>query len=113
MDGSHGESAELKPNWKLWLEIEGEYVFGPGAYAILKSIQEEGSITRGAKALAMSYRYCWGLMKRIEVQTGKKPLETFKGGSEGGGGARLTDFGLELMKRYTEIQSRFEEIAER
>jgi molybdate transport repressor ModE-like protein len=103
--------SRLKPSWKLWLEYDGEYVFGPGAYAILKSIQENGTITAGAKALGMSYRYAWGVVKKIEQTLGVKLLETFKGGTEGGGGARITDFGIKLMGLFASVQESFEHVS--
>jgi molybdate transport repressor ModE-like protein len=103
--------SKLKPSWKLWLEYNGDYVFGPGAYAILKNIQEKGTITEGAKALGMSYRYAWGVVKKIEQTLGVKLLETFKGGTEGGGGARITDFGLKLMDMFASVQESFEHVS--
>lgn len=103
---------KLKHNWKLWLEYDDEYVFGPGAYAILSKIKDEGTITKGAKALGMSYRYAWGVVRKIEKTLGVKILETFKGGTEGGGGARITDFGLKLMDLFARVQTRFEEASE-
>lgn len=103
--------SRLKPSWKLWLEFDGEYVFGPGAYAILKNIQEKGTITAGAKALGMSYRYAWGVVRKIEQTLGVKLLETFKGGTEGGGGARITDFGTKLMDLFASVQESFEQVS--
>ncbi|MFX0053849.1 MAG: winged helix-turn-helix domain-containing protein [Promethearchaeota archaeon] len=103
--------SRLKPSWKLWLEYDGEYVFGPGAYAILKSIQDKGTITAGAKALGMSYRYAWGVVRKIEQTLGVKLLETFKGGTEGGGGARITDFGSKLMDLFASVQESFEQVS--
>ena len=41
MSAEEDAFSRLKPSWKLWLEFDGEYVFGPGAYAILKHIQEK------------------------------------------------------------------------
>ncbi len=105
--------SKLKPNWKLWLEYDGKYVFGPGAFAILGSIREKGTITDGAKALGMSYRYAWGVVRKIEQETGIKLLETFKGGTEGGGGARITEFGRRLMNLYASVQEGFEKASHR
>ncbi len=103
--------SRLKPSWKLWLEYDGEYVFGPGAYAILKNIREKGTITEGAKALGMSYRYAWGVVRKIEQALGVKLIDTFKGGTEGGGGARITDFGLKLMDLFASVQESFEQVS--
>lgn len=100
-------AVNLIPDYKLWFERDGQYIFGPGAYAILKSIHEEGTITQGAMKLKMSYRYAWGVIKKIEKKLGIPLVETFKGGTEGGGGARITEQGLKLMEMYAEINSAF------
>jgi molybdate transport system regulatory protein len=102
----------LTPNWKLWFEFKDEYVFGFGAYKILKSIQREGTITKGAESLGMSYRYCWGLIKKIEKKLDTKLLETYKGGTVGGGGARVTEEGLTLMEMFENLSEAFTTIAE-
>ncbi|MFW9787050.1 MAG: winged helix-turn-helix domain-containing protein [Candidatus Thorarchaeota archaeon] len=101
---------KLVPDYKLWFESNGEYIFGPGAYAILKSVHEEGTITQGAKKLKMSYRYAWGVIKKIEKKLGVILVETFKGGTEGGGGARVTDDGLKLMEMYARINDAFDKV---
>ncbi|MGY5853212.1 MAG: LysR family transcriptional regulator [Candidatus Thorarchaeota archaeon] len=103
----------LEANWKLWLEADGKYVFGPGAFAILKSIRDTGTITEGAKTLGMSYRYAWGVIKKIEKQLGIKLLETYKGGTVGGGGATVTEAGLRLIVMYDKICIAFEQISKK
>ena len=107
MTPKKSKEIDLTPNYKLWLEHKGEYIFGPGAFAILKSIHKTGSITKGAEALGMSYRYAWGVIRKIERKLGVKLVETFKGGSTGGGGAKITDSGLEIMETYDRINNAF------
>ena len=102
----------LLPDYKLWFERDGEYIFGSGAYAILKSVYEEGTITQGAKKLRMSYRYAWGVIKKIEKKLGITLVETFKGGTNGGGGARVTESGLKLMELYSSINNAFHDVLE-
>ena len=107
MDKTGADFPKLKPNYKLWLEYQGEYVFGPGAYAILRSVIETGTISQGAKELGMSYRYAWGVITKIEKKLGTKLLDRYKGGTEGGGGAKVTEFGLHLMSLYKGIDETF------
>ncbi len=113
MSGADDLLSSLRPNWKLWLEHDGQYVFGPGAYAILKSVMETGSIRAGADALGMSYRYAWGVIKRIERKTGLRLLETRRGGRAGGGGAEVTEAGLQLVRFYSQLHQAFERAASR
>jgi molybdate transport repressor ModE-like protein len=106
------ELPKLQPNYKLWLEHNGEYVFGPGAYAILKSIDETGTITEGAKKLGMSYRYAWGVIRKIEEKLGVKLLHSYKGGTVGGGGADVTEFGKSLMQLFSKVDQEFSSAVE-
>ncbi len=106
----------LKPNWKVWLELEGQYVFGAGAYAILRAVQERGTIAEGAASLGMSYRYAWGLIREIEKRLGVKLVKTQRGGSSiiggvGGGSTVVTDVGLRLMQMYSELDKAIQQIA--
>lgn len=111
MSGEKKIKGHFTANWKLWLEVNGEYVFGPGAYAILKSIKESGSIAKGARSLNMSYRYAWGVIHEIESKIGAKLLITKRGGSHGGGGAEVTPIANHLMELYSYLNSEFKRIA--
>jgi molybdate transport system regulatory protein len=105
-----GKNKDLKPNYKLWFERDGEYIFGPGACAILKAVHEEGTITKGAQVLGMSYRYAWGVIKKIEKKLGIRLVETYKGGTVGGGGARVTEDGLRLVETFSKLNDEFNEV---
>jgi molybdate transport system regulatory protein len=108
---SHKETEyDLTANYRLWFETDGEYVFGPGACAILIAVHKEGTLTKGAARLGMSYRYAWGVIRKIERKLGTKLVETYKGGKVGGGGARVTEQGLKFIKAYTELHDAFEAI---
>ncbi len=106
------KTQNLRPNYKLWFERDGEYIFGPGACAILQAVHEEGTITKGALKLGMSYRYAWGVIKKIEKKLGIQLVETYKGGTVGGGGAKVTEYGLQLIKTFSKLNSEFEEVLE-
>jgi molybdate transport system regulatory protein len=109
MTKEDGAFAKLKPNYKLWLEFEGEYVFGPGAYAIMNHVLQKGTLTGVTESTGMSYRYAWGVIRKIELTLDVKILETFKGGPSGGGGAKITEFGLKLMQMFAQVRDGFEQ----
>jgi len=96
----------------MWLEIDGKPVFGPGAYMILKAVQETGTITEGAKKLGMSYRYAWGVIRKIEKRIDATLLETHKGGTIGGGGATVTPLGLRFMQLFARAEEEFGDVAQ-
>ncbi|MEG6616598.1 LysR family transcriptional regulator [Peptococcaceae bacterium 1198_IL3148] len=88
----------LKVGYKVWLEWD-HTVFGDGLYHLLKLINETGSISGAARQMNMSYRAAWGKIKKAEKHWDIKFVKT-KIGGEQGGGAKLTDPALELIKRY-------------
>jgi len=94
-----------KPAAKVWLEYKEEPILGYGGAKILGAIREEGSISRAAKKLGMSYKYVWDYLSRIERSVGEPVVETFRGGRSGGGGAKLTPFGEYLLKEYTRVEN--------
>ncbi|MCS7115157.1 MAG: LysR family transcriptional regulator [Nitrososphaerota archaeon] len=89
---------------KVWLEFHGKPLIGKGGAEILERIDAERSISKTAKKLGMSYRYVWSYLKRIEKTLGEPIIETHRGGRAGGGGAKLTRLGKELLKEYKRIE---------
>jgi len=95
----------LKPAFKVWLENEGgSYVFGEGPFTLLQKVQEMGTLSDAAKALGMSYRHAWGLIKQVEALVGEPLLETRKGGKVGGGGARLTGAAKDFLEEFSRVK---------
>jgi hypothetical protein len=47
-------SSPLIPRAKIWIEADGEYVFGHGLSEILKAIQQAGSIKGGGVTARLS-----------------------------------------------------------
>lgn len=100
----------LKPHYKFWLETEGGYLLGQGAFDLLQAIQASGSLSAAVKTLQMSYRYAWGIIKQIEKNIGEPVLNTYKGGKAGGGGSDLTPMGRELLATYSKFKEIFDEL---
>ena len=71
---------------------------------LLDAVVETGSISSAGRALGMSYRRAWMLIDDLNSSFRRKVVSTTLGGKEGGG-ARLTPFGKELVKRYRAIES--------
>lgn len=89
----------MEVRYKIWLEENGDQVFGEGLFLLLARTQQTGSLHRAALDMNMSYRYAWGKIKKAEKRLGRKLLTTQTGG-EGGGGARLTPLAEDLVNRY-------------
>ncbi|MFO7153005.1 MAG: LysR family transcriptional regulator [Bacillota bacterium] len=98
----------MEVKFKVWIEHEGELVFGEGIYRLLQLVERYGSINRAAQALSMSYRQAWGKIKTVEKRLGIELLERHKGGKYGGG-AVLTEEAREIMKRYGGLIEKIDE----
>ena len=95
---------------KVWLEYKGEPLLGKGGAEILETIKEVESISKAAKKAGMSYRYVWNYLAKMEKRLGEPVVKTFKGGSKGGGGAVLTEFGENLLNEYTRAKCYMNEV---
>lgn len=92
------------PAFKIWLETDDGYVFGPGIFSLLTVIKEKGTLKEAAKTLDMSYRYAWGLLRKAEETLGEPLVVAHKGGSHGGGGAELTKTAFQFIEDFTRLK---------
>jgi len=76
---------------------------GPGKIRLLELVGETGSISAAGRALEMSYRRAWLLIDSLN-RLFRKPLVTTKLGGKSGGGAALTPFGREVVRRYRALE---------
>jgi molybdate transport system regulatory protein len=93
----------MKVKSKVWLEKDGELVFGTGKSLILEAILKTGSINKAAKKMKMSYRHAWSYVRSVEKRLGKSLLIKTKGGKTGGG-AILTNYALDLLKKFEKLE---------
>ncbi|MGE5187795.1 MAG: TOBE domain-containing protein [Betaproteobacteria bacterium] len=89
-----------KLSCKAWLECNGKPLIGKGGAEILSAIDKEHSISKAAEKLDMSYRYVWNYIQEVQQALEEPVVETFKGGKDGGGGAKLTELGKSLVEEY-------------
>jgi molybdate transport system regulatory protein len=79
-------------------------VLGPGKVRLMELISEHGSITAAAKAMGMSYRRAWLLAEDLN-EVFRQPLIAKQTGGRGGGGARLTRLGRDIVGHYRAIEA--------
>jgi len=90
-------------NPKLRILLGAEIAIGPGKADLLDAVARTGSISAAAREMGMSYRRAWLLVDTMN-RCFKRPLvEASKGGS-GGGGARITEQGLDVLARYRAME---------
>ncbi|NVM04569.1 MAG: ModE family transcriptional regulator, partial [Candidatus Helarchaeota archaeon] len=78
---------DIEIDYKLWLKRKKENILGKGGAALLENIDKFGDIGKAAKELGYSYKYAWNILQKIKKRFGEAPVETFKGGTGGGGGS--------------------------
>jgi molybdate transport system regulatory protein len=94
-----------KLSCKVWLEFKDKPLIGKGGAEILEAVDKENSISKAAKSLSMSYRYVWNYLQEIQDTIEQPIVKTYKGGKAGGGGAKLTDLGRNLLVEYKQAES--------
>lgn len=78
---------------------------GPGKADLLETIDRRGSISAAAKDMGMSYKRAWDLVDTMNHAFREPLVVTATGGSHGGG-AQISEFGYEVLRRYREIESK-------
>ena len=78
---------------------------GPGKADLLQAVRETRSIAKAASRFGMSYKRGWSLVKELNGAFSGPLVETEKGGSGGGGGARLTELGTYVLDRYRQMEA--------
>lgn len=96
-------SRQAKP--RLRILLGAEIALGPGKADLLEAIVRTGSISAAGRELGMSYRRAWNLVEVMNRSFRAPLVETLKGGS-GGGGARVTGFGADVLTRYRAMEAK-------
>jgi molybdate transport system regulatory protein len=97
----------LEIKYRLWLDAEGEKIFGAGPIELLKGIKASGSLSAASKQMGMSYSKAWNLIKRLETHLGLSLVEKRVGGVHGGG-AILTPEAVMLIERFETLSTEVE-----
>jgi molybdate transport system regulatory protein len=96
--------AMLKPQTHIRIDFSGTCSLGPGKVSLLEGIERTGSLSAAARALGMSYRRGWLLLHSTNEGFSQPVAELSVGGKDGGG-ARLTDFGRQLVADYRSFEA--------
>src|ERR1043165_9393324 len=91
----------LEPRIRILLG--SSIAIGPGKATLLEGISETGSIAAAGRRMGMSYRHAWLLAKTMNACFGEPLIDAAKGGV-GGGGARLTATGREVLSLYRAME---------
>lgn len=78
---------------------------GPGKAELISRIGETGSISAAARAMGMSYRRAWQLVRALNHDFREPVIATATGGMRGGG-ARVTAFGEGLLRQFRTMETK-------
>lgn len=93
----------MRVRMRIWLEEDGQVLYGQGRQLLLKALQDTGSLAGAARQLKMSYRGAWGRLKASEDRIGFKLVER---SPEGRRAMQLTKEAEELIKRFDQFRER-------
>ena len=88
---------------RIRILLGSSIAIGPGKAALLQAIRETGSIAAAGRQMEMSYRRAWLLAKTMNACFREPLIDAAKGGV-GGGGARLTRMGQEVLALYRAME---------
>lgn len=83
----------------LTLRLQQKLFADPRRIALLKQIEQTGSISQGAKNAGISYKSAWDAINEMNTLSEQTLVDRATGG-KGGGGALLTRYGQRLIQLY-------------
>ncbi len=90
---------------KIRIDFDGDRYIGHGRIQLLELIGQHGSIAQAAKAMGMSYKRAWYLMDEFSALFADPLIERQHGG-RGGGAAKLTPFGADVVRHYRDMEAK-------
>lgn len=96
--------ANLTEGLRFRIVLKPGFALGPGKADLLEAIDRSSSLTAAAAGFGMSYKRSWMLVREMNAAFAGPLVVTEKGGSGGGGAARLTPLGRKVLARYRAMQ---------
>jgi molybdate transport system regulatory protein len=89
---------------RIRIDLGPGQAIGPGKIELLEALDQTGSLSKAARAIGMSYRRAWLLLRALNDLTGE-PLATSVKGGAGGGGATLTAAGRDMIVAFRAVEA--------
>ncbi len=90
---------------RIWIENNQGIFLGEGRLRLLCAIEKEGSLSKAAKSLKMSYKKAWNLIDAIN-KSAPEPVVIKSTGGSNGGGTQITAYGKHKMIQFEEMKLR-------
>lgn len=96
---------------RLWIELNGDPVFGRGRRSLLEAIDKYGSINQAARDINISYRRAWSYTVAREERLSINLVERQARGRNGGG-TTLTDEARTFINKHKLLEEEIQEIVD-
>jgi molybdate transport system regulatory protein len=90
----------------LALRSDGRSAVGRDRIALLEAVASQGSITKAAQVVGLSYKAAWDALNAINNLL-PRPAVAAQAGGKHGGGAAVTDDGMALIAAFRMLEDRF------
>ena len=77
---------------------------GPGKAELMERIRDTGSISAAGRQMQMSYKRAWMLVEEMNAAF-RDPLVASTRGGPGGGGAHLTETGVQVLRHFRTLEA--------
>ena len=104
------QTSPSAPGIRVRVDFYDRCSVGTGKIRLLEAVERTGSLSQAAREIAMSYRRAWLLIDSMNTEFDTPVISATVGGS-GGGGAKLTSFGREMISAYRALESRLAALA--
>jgi molybdate transport system regulatory protein len=94
--------SDYKIKSRIWIEAGDNVLVGEGRVTLLKAIETEGSLSKAAKSIGMSYKKAWTLVDSVN-KSAKEAVVTKTIGGQKGGGTSITPYGKRLIEAFDTI----------
>lgn len=91
----------------LWFLFGGRELVVGKAIALMRAINENGSISKAADAVPMSYRSAWDLLNKLN-NVSPLPIVVKETGGSHGGGTQLSNYGKTILRMYSSLERSYE-----
>jgi molybdate transport system regulatory protein len=88
---------------RIRIYFDGDHSLGPGKAELLDAVAQHGSISAAARSMGMAYRHAWEMIDDVN-RCFRRPVVATSAGGASGGGAELTPFGAELVRRFRAME---------
>ena len=105
----HDRAHRLRFRCKVWLDADRRFAVGDGGIALLRAIDETGSVRAAAQRVGWSYRHALGYLDNADAALGRALVARARGGMERGG-ARLTPDGRRFVRQYAAFRRRLDAV---